>query len=103
MAKKNATITPNDLAESLAGAANREKYGKRVRSFLRSTFPRNVKNVSWMLDATGVEVATVRAWHKARVDGKNFDADAFVKSYRSRKRAPKVTATPTANVPTPTP
>lgn len=89
MAPKQTTITPNDLAESLAGKANREIYGKRVRSFLRSTFPRNVKNVSWTLDSNGIEVATVRAWHKARTAGKNFDAESFVKSFKSRKRTAK--------------
>ena len=40
--KSKRTLSPNDLAETLAGAANREKYGKRVRSFLRASFPRNV-------------------------------------------------------------
>ena len=94
MAKTNRTITPNDLAEELAGKGQREVYGKRVRSFLRATFPRNVKNVSWVLDANGVEVKTVRAWHAARKAGKTFDAAAFVKSARSRKRsAPKVQPT----------
>lgn len=81
------TFTPNDLAEKLAGAANREKYGKRVRSFLRATFPRSVKNVSWTL--TDEQVATVEAWHKARSAGKPFDAAAFLKSRRSRSRKPK--------------
>ena len=96
MAKTNRTITPNDLAESLAGKVNREIYGKRVRSFLRATFPRNVKNVSWVLDANGIEVKTVKAWHAARKTGKTFDAAAFVKANRARKRtdAPKMNPTP---------
>lgn len=81
------TMTPNDLAASLVGESNREKYGKRVRSFLRSTFPRSTKNVSWVL--TDEQVATVTAWHKARTAGKPFDAAAFLKSRRSRKRTPK--------------
>ena len=83
--------TPNDLAASLAGEANREKYGKRVRSFLRATFPRNVKNVSWVL--TDEQTATVEAWHKSRQAGKPFDALAFLKARRSRSRknaTPKV-------------
>lgn len=86
MAKTNATITPNDLSEQLFGKSGRERGGKRVRSFLRSTFPRNVKNVSWVLDANGIEVKAVRAWHAAHKAGKTFDAVAFVKSARARKR-----------------
>lgn len=82
MAKQ--TMTPNDLAEKLAGKSNREVYGKRVRSFLRATFPRQTKNVSWVL--TDEQIATVTAWHNARKSGKNFDAQSFLKSRRSRSR-----------------
>lgn len=83
-------LSPNDLAEKLAGAANREKFGKRVRSFLRATFPRSVKSVSWML--TDEQVATVTAWHNARSKGQNFDAQAFLKARRARSRKPKANA-----------
>jgi hypothetical protein len=82
-----AMLTPNDLAEKLAGKGSREVYGKRVRSFLRATFPRNVKNVSWVL--TEEQIATVTAWHTARTKGQNFDAQAFLKSRRTRSRKPK--------------
>src|SRR5688572_13731997 len=89
MANAAKTVTPNDLAEQLYGKVGRERGGKLVRSFLRSTFPRDVKNVTWVLDANGIEVKTVRAWHAARKNGKNFDAAAFVKSSRARKRTAK--------------
>lgn len=93
MAKSSKIATPNDLAESLAGKGMREKYGKRVRSFLRETFPRDVKNVSWVL--TDEHVATVTAWHKARSAGKPFDAKAFLKQRRARSRKqPKESAKP---------
>lgn len=80
-------MTPNDLAEKLAGKGSRDRYGKRVRSFLRATFPRDVKNVSWVL--TDEQIATVTAWHKARSAGKPFDAAAFVKARRARSRKPR--------------
>ncbi len=90
------TITPNDLAEQLFGKTGRERGGKLVRGFLRSNFPRSVKNVSWVLDSNGIEVKTVRAWHNARKAGKTFDAAAFVKSAKARKRS-TTNAEPTPN------
>jgi hypothetical protein len=84
MAATKRVVTPNDWAESKFGAVQRDKQGKRVRSFLRSTFPRSVKNVSWTL--TDEQIATLDAWHKARQNGKPFDAAAFLKARRSRSR-----------------
>ena len=83
-------ITPNDWAAKTFGEANREKQGKRVRSFLRSTFPRSIKNVSWTL--TDEQVATLDAWAKARSAGKPFDATAFLAARRKRVRKPQKSA-----------
>mgnify|MGYP003579284639 CR=1 len=91
----NVTTTPNDLAEKLFGKTEREKRGKQVRAFLRATFPRSVKNVTWVL--TDEQVATVTAWANARKNGKPFDASAFIKARRARSRKPKVTAEPSGD------
>lgn len=87
---KTQPVTPNQLAESLAGSANRVTFGKRVRSFLRTHYPRDVMGVGWVL--TAEQVAAVTAWHKARTAGKPFDFAAWRKSYRSRSRKPAATA-----------
>lgn len=95
MAKPNVTTTPNDLAEKLFGKSEREKRGKQVRAFLRATFPRSVKNVSWVL--TDDQVATVTAWANARKAGKPFDSAAFLKNRRSRKRTKGAKVAETSN------
>lgn len=89
-------ITPNALAEKLAGAANREKVGKTfVRPLLRRHFPRDVMGTSWYLNDT--QVAFVTAAWKAKQKGNSFDATAWLKANRARKAKANVTpAEPTA-------
>lgn len=93
---KSATVTPNQLAERLAGAANREKIGKTfVRPFLRKHYARDaqVKGSGWLL--SDEQVAAVTSAYHARRDGKTFDFTAWQKARRARK--PKV-VTPTPDV-----
>ena len=80
-------ITPNALAEKLAGAANREKVGKTfVRPLLRRHFPRDVMGTSWYLNDT--QVAFVTAAWKAKQKGNAFDASAWLKAHKARKPKP---------------
>ena len=90
------TMTPNALAEKLAGSANRDKIGKTVvRPLLRRYFPRDAsqRGSSWFM--TDTQIAFVTAAYNARKSGKAFDADAFLKARKARKaKAPKTPATP---------
>lgn len=75
-------LTPNALAEKLAGADNRERIGKTiVRPLLRRYFTRDntLKGSNWILSPT--QVAFVTAAYNARKKGEAFDADAFLKSH----------------------
>lgn len=82
-------MTPNALAEKLAGSANRERIGKTfVRPLLRRHFPRDVMGTSWYLN--DAQIAFVTAAWKAKQAGKPFDAKAFLASQKKRtaKKAP---------------
>ena len=86
-------MTPNALAEKLAGSANREKVGKTfVRPLLRRHFPRNVMGTAWYLNDTQIAFITT-AW-KAKQKGVTFDANAWLKTHKSRKA--KTVTTPDA-------
>lgn len=81
-------MTPNQLAAKLVGPENADAYGKRfVRPLLRKTFPRDpsLKGSGWTLDE--LQIATVTAAHKARVEGKAFDPAAFAAEKRKRSRS----------------
>lgn len=91
-----ATLTPNQLAEKLAGAANRDKVGKTfVRPFLRKHYAREAgtKGTGWLL--TDEQVAAVTAAYRARTEGKAFDFAAWKKSRKSKPK-PAATVTPDA-------
>lgn len=78
-------MTPNALAEKLAGADNRERVGKTfVRPLLRRHFPRNVKGTSWYL--TDTQIAFVTAAWKAKQKGVTFDATAYLAAAKKRKQ-----------------
>jgi len=97
MAKKATTVTPNDLAEKLAGAANREKVGKTfVRPFLRRHYSRDAatKGTGWLLTAEQADAVT--AAYRARQNGRAFDFDAW----RKARRAKKAPVTDVTNEPT---
>lgn len=89
-------MRPNELAEKLAGKANRVTYGKQVRARLRAWYPRDaaLHNASWVLSDEQRDAVT--AWHKARVAGKAFDFETWRKARKSRKRTPKVETTDAA-------
>lgn len=77
-------MTPNALAEKLAGSTNREKVGKTfVRPLLRRHFPRDVMGTSWYL--TDTQIAFVTAAWKAKQKGVTFDAKAYLTASRKRK------------------
>jgi hypothetical protein len=77
-------MTPNALAEKLAGSSNREKVGKTfVRPLLRRHFPRDVMGTSWYLN--DAQIAFVTAAWKAKQNGKTFDAAAYLAASRKRK------------------
>jgi hypothetical protein len=80
-------MTPNTLAEKLAGSAQREKVGKTfVRPLLRRHFPRDIMGTSWYLNDT--QIAFITAAWKAKQKGVAFDASAYLKAHKTRK--PKV-------------
>jgi len=76
----NATpLTPNALAEKLAGAENRDRIGKTiVRPMLRRYFTRDgsLKGSNWIM--SDLQVAFVTAAYNARKKGEAFDADKFL-------------------------
>jgi hypothetical protein len=72
-------LTPNALAEKLAGAENRERIGKTVvRPLLRRYFTRDttLKGSNWIL--SDAQIAFVTAAYNARKKGEAFDADAML-------------------------
>lgn len=86
-------MTPNALAEKLAGATNRERVGKTfVRPLLRRYFPRNVKGTSWYL--SDAQVAFVTAAWKAKQKGIAFDGTAYLAASRKRKAKAATPDTP---------
>lgn len=90
---KTTTLTPNALAEKLAGAENREKVGKTfVRPLLREFFPReaSARNTAWYL--TEAQVKAITAAYRAKVQGKS-PREAMKASLKpKRTRAPKAEA-----------
>lgn len=80
-------MTPNALAEKLAGRDASERVGKAfVRPFLRRHYTRDAtaKGSSWNM--TDEQIAAVTAAFKAKQNGKPFDFDAWRKG---RKAKPK--------------
>ena len=81
-------MTPNTLAEKLAGASARQHVGKTfVRPLLREFFPRDAraKNTSWFLTDEQVALVT-HAW-KAKQKGESARAAALAHRDAKRKRA----------------
>lgn len=62
------TFAPNKLATALFGDEGAFQGGKRVRAYLRATYPRNAeqKNTTWTL-SRDVAIATVAAFLAKRV------------------------------------
>lgn len=90
-------MTPNALAEKLAGSANREKVGKTfVRPLLRRHFPRNVMGTSWYLN--DAQIAFVKAAWNAKQKGQSFDGAAYLAASRKRKAKDTPVANDTPDV-----